>query len=98
MSPSAPGSQRHGERFKRSCKSSWWAEVFSRVGPPPSGCRWIYTADRESDFYEPYRFEKGGRRGEFEKRMEPRRAAEDGKEFKGIVRGCCLASEAFRKL
>ena len=34
-------------------KSSWWAEIFRPLGPPPSGCRWIYLADRESDFYEP---------------------------------------------
>jgi REP element-mobilizing transposase RayT len=36
-------------------------------------------------------------REEFEKRMELRRAAEDGQEFKQIVRGWCLGSEAFRK-
>jgi len=34
-------------------KSSWWAEIFRPLGPPPRGCRWIYLADRESDFYEP---------------------------------------------
>ena len=36
-------------------------------------------------------------RNEFEKRMEGRRAAEDGQEFKKIVRGWCLGSEAFRE-
>ena len=35
-------------------------------------------------------------REEFEKRMEKRRAAEDGDEFKPLVRGWCLGSEAFR--
>jgi len=35
-------------------------------------------------------------REEFEKRMELRRAAEDGEEFKPLVRGWCLGSEAFR--
>ena len=29
--------------------------------------------------------------------MELRRTSEDGEEFKGIVRGWCLGSEAFRK-
>lgn len=29
--------------------------------------------------------------------MEARRAAEDGREFKGIIRGWCLCSEAFCK-
>src|SRR5437762_1813592 len=36
-------------------------------------------------------------RQEFEKRMEIRRAAEDGQEFKLVQRGWCLGSEAFRK-
>jgi hypothetical protein len=49
----APKGESRGERFKRPRKSSWWAAVFRRVDRPPSGCRWIYLADRESDFYEP---------------------------------------------
>src|ERR1700731_3285019 len=49
----APKGESRRERLKRPRRSSWWAEAFSRVGPPPSGCRWIYIADRESDFYEP---------------------------------------------
>jgi hypothetical protein len=36
-------------------------------------------------------------REQFERRMELRRAAEDGQEFKGLLRGWCLGSEAFRK-
>jgi len=49
----APRGESRTERLKRRRKSSWWAEAFQRVGPPASGCRWIYIADRESDFYEP---------------------------------------------
>ena len=37
-----------------------------------------------------------GRR-EFERRMELRRAAEDGQEFKGLMRGWYLGDKAFRK-
>ena len=37
-----------------------------------------------------------GRR-EFERRMEFRRAEEDGQEFKPLLRGWCLGSKAFRK-
>jgi hypothetical protein len=44
-----------GERLGRRRQSSWWAEVFQRGGSPPERCRWIYIADRESDFYEPIR-------------------------------------------
>jgi hypothetical protein len=49
----APAGESRRERLQRPRKSSWWAEVFREVGSPPSGCRWIYVADRESDFYEP---------------------------------------------
>jgi hypothetical protein len=49
----APKGESRRERLKRPRKSSWWAEALRRVGQPPSGCRWIYIADRESDFYEP---------------------------------------------
>jgi hypothetical protein len=37
-----------------------------------------------------------GRR-EFERRMELRRAVEDGQEFRPLLRGWCLGSKAFRK-
>lgn len=49
----APRGESRAERLSRWRKSSWWAEAFRRVGATPSGCRWIYIADRESDFYEP---------------------------------------------
>src|ERR1035438_8878279 len=41
-----PGQRRVSER---------WAAVFKQVGRPPAGSRWIYIADRESDFNEPIR-------------------------------------------
>jgi hypothetical protein len=49
----APKGESRRERFQRRRQSSWWAEALRRVGRPPSTCRWIYLADRESDFYEP---------------------------------------------
>jgi len=49
----APKGESRRERLQRPRKSSWWAEAFRGVGRPPEGCRWIYVADRESDFYEP---------------------------------------------
>ncbi len=36
-------------------------------------------------------------RQQFERRMELRRAAEDGEEFKALQRGWCVGSETFRK-
>ena len=50
--PAPPGETR-GQRLQRPRKSDWWAAIFETVGGPPSGCHWIYIADRESDFYEP---------------------------------------------
>src|SRR6267142_5638097 len=49
----APKGESRCERLKRPRKSSWWAEAFRGAGQPPRECRWIYIADRESDFYEP---------------------------------------------
>jgi hypothetical protein len=49
----APAGESRRQRLSRPRKSSWWAEAFRQVGTPPSGCRWIYVADQESDFYEP---------------------------------------------
>jgi hypothetical protein len=49
----APKGESRKERLQRPRKSSWWAEAFRGAGRPPSGCRWTYVADRESDFYEP---------------------------------------------
>ena len=49
----APKGESRRERFQRRRQSSWWAEAFRREGGPPRGCRWVYIADRESDFYEP---------------------------------------------
>lgn len=40
-------------RMSRPRESDRWAKVLDPIGPPPPGCRWIYLADRESDFYEP---------------------------------------------
>jgi hypothetical protein len=48
-----PAGESRGHQLRRRRKSSWWAEVFRRVGSPPPGCRWVYIADRESDCYEP---------------------------------------------
>jgi len=41
------------QRMSRPRESDRWAKVLDQVGGPPPGGRWIYLADRESDFYEP---------------------------------------------
>jgi hypothetical protein len=49
----APEGETRGERLCRPRKSQAWAAGFKTAGRPPAGSRWIYVADRESDFYEP---------------------------------------------
>jgi hypothetical protein len=41
------------QRLSRRRESERWAQVLEGMGEPPPGCRWIYLADCESDFYEP---------------------------------------------
>ena len=49
----APAQETRRQRLERPRKSQRWAEVFQSAGVAPVGARWIYLADRESDFYEP---------------------------------------------
>jgi hypothetical protein len=49
----APAQETRGERLSRPRKSQAWAAAIKTAGRPPAGSRWIYVADRESDFYEP---------------------------------------------
>ncbi len=49
----APKGENRRARLSRPRKSQTWAAAFKMAGRPPTGCRWIYVADRESDFYEP---------------------------------------------
>lgn len=51
----APEGEVRGQRLRRPRKSQNWAAGFKQAGRPPQHCRWIYIADRESDFYEPLR-------------------------------------------
>jgi hypothetical protein len=51
----APAQESRRQRLTRPRKSQRWAEAFKFAGRPPAGCRWIYVADCESDFYEPLR-------------------------------------------
>ena len=41
------------QRLSRERESDRWAKILDQIGSPPSGCQWIYVADREADFYEP---------------------------------------------
>jgi hypothetical protein len=45
--------QKRGEVLSRPRKTQAWAAGIKKAGRPPQGSRWIYVADRESDFYEP---------------------------------------------
>jgi hypothetical protein len=49
----APAGESRRARLSRPRKSQSWAAGLKGAGRPPEGVRWIYVADRESDFYEP---------------------------------------------
>jgi len=49
----APAGQTRGQRQGQPRKSQAWAAAIKSAGRPPAASRWIYVADRESDFYEP---------------------------------------------
>ena len=72
-----------------------WSSYNEYLKGPKQRWRWL-RVDRLQGEHGIAKDSDAGR-DEFEKRMEARRAAEDGREFKGIVRGWCLGSEAFRK-
>lgn len=49
----APEGETRRKCLERPRKSQVWAAALKSAGRPPGGSRWIYAADRESDFYEP---------------------------------------------
>ncbi len=59
--PARRGQEGWRERLKRPRESQRWAAVLEEVSQPPAGSTWIYIADREADFYEP--FQRCQRRG-----------------------------------
>ena len=59
--PARGGREWWRQRMKRPRESQRWGAVLEEVSPPPAGSSWIYLADREADFYEP--FERCQRRG-----------------------------------
>ena len=48
-----PKGETESQRWQRPRKSRRWGAALKETGAPPEGCRWIYVADREADFYEP---------------------------------------------
>ncbi len=49
----APEGEKRSDRYYRPRQSQRWASELMALGRPRPGCRWVYTADREADFYEP---------------------------------------------
>lgn len=49
----APAGETRSQRLSRPRKSQVWTAALQAAGPVPAESRWIYVADRESDFYEP---------------------------------------------
>lgn len=51
--PPAPPNETRAQCLSRPRRSQRWAATLKAAGTPAAGCRWIYVADREADFYEP---------------------------------------------
>jgi len=49
----APKGETRAQSMKRPRKSNMWSAGLKSAGAPPEGSRWIYIADRESDYYAP---------------------------------------------
>jgi len=89
----APQAESRRECLQRPRKSNWWAKVFQMVGGPAPGCRWIYTADRESDFYEPIQGcqQKGI---DFVIRgCQERRLADEGGKLREVLAGAAVLGQ-----
>jgi hypothetical protein len=92
--PAPPGETRR-ERLGRRRKSSWWAEAFQRAGSaPPQGCRWIYIADRESDFYEPIHICQGGGIDFIVRAYQDRRLAEGAGKLIEALAGAAVLGQS----
>lgn len=82
----APRGETRAECMKRRRNSSWWAEAFQWARPGARDCRWIYIADRESDFYEPiHTCQQGGVDFIICTRHQDRRLAEEAGELRAAL-------------
>jgi len=72
-----------------------WSSYGEYLKPGRKRCRWLRVDRLLGEHGIPKDSRAGGR--QFEQRMEIRRAAETGVEFKALLRGWCLGSEEFRK-
>ncbi len=90
LNPARAGLVSRGQRLSEFPWSSY-AEYLKR---PKARWAWL-RVDRLLGEHGIRKDSEAGRK-EFEKRLESRRAQEDGAEFKGIVRGWCLGRKEFR--
>ncbi|SPE53858.1 conserved hypothetical protein [Verrucomicrobia bacterium] len=72
-----------------------WSSYGEYLQAPRSRYRWL-RVDRLFRAWDIPSDSAAGRR-EFERRMEARRAAEDGEQFKPVLRGWCFGGKAFRQ-
>ena len=72
-----------------------WSSLGEYFKAPRARFRWL-RVDRLLGEWGIRKDSEAGRQ-KFEKGMEGRRAAEDGREFKSVIRGWCLGGEDFRR-
>jgi REP element-mobilizing transposase RayT len=72
-----------------------WSSYGEYLKAPKNRCRWLRVERLLGEHGIPKDSAAG--REEFRQRMELRRGTEDGKEFRALLKGWCLGSEAFRQ-
>lgn len=81
----APPDETRAQCLSRPRRSQRWAAALKAAGVPPAGCRWIYVADRESDFYEPIQLCQQHRVDFVIRASHDRRLAEDAGHLRETV-------------
>lgn len=78
-------------RLNRARESACWSEALAGTGGAPSGSRWIYVADRESDIYEVYLHCQALRSDFVVRATQPRRLEEaEGSVFDAVRKSAVL--------
>lgn len=85
------------DRMKRTRESARWGAVIPDMGRPPSGARWTFMADRESDIYEVFQLCQGHDWDFIIRAKEPRALEEDGQSiFEAVASAKVLGTATVR--
>lgn len=85
------------DRMKRTRESARWGAVIPEMGRPPSGARWTFMADRESDIFEVFQLCQGHDWDFIIRAKEPRALEEGGQSiFEAVASAKVLGTATVR--